>query len=109
MKNKLFLTGTGILLVSLATFALAGENGSWTGWISDENCATNYDKSAKPDHAGCVKACVANGGKWALATKNGHFILKVEGTEATNHVGHEVTVKGKLDKESNIIKVSSIS
>lgn len=96
------------LAVGFAAFATAADQGSWTGWIADENCAKNYEKAANAGHAGCAKACVGKGAKWALATQEGHFILDVSKDEAEKHLGHAVTVKGEIDKSNNTIKVSSI-
>jgi hypothetical protein len=111
MKNSVSLTLAVILMIGLAPLVTASshEEGNWTGWIADENCAKNYEKSASAGHVGCAKGCVKNGAKWALATKDGHFILAVDGASAEENLGREVKVKGKLDKESNTIKVSSIS
>lgn len=110
MKNTVCVMFAAILVVGFVPL-IAGSHheGSWTGWIADENCAKNYEKAASPGHSGCAKGCVKNGAKWALATKDGHFVLKVDAAKAEGNLGREVTIKGKLDKESNTIKVSSIS
>ena len=108
MKKAICLTAA-ILIVSISSIAFAGEAGIWKGWIADEPCAKNYAKVASAGHAGCAKACVKKGAKWALATKDGAFILEMDGSEAEKHLGHEVTVEGKLHKESKTIKVSSVS
>ena len=99
-----------ILTTAFVAFAAAGHHeASWTGWLADENCAKDYSKSASADHAGCAKGCVKGGAKWALSTPDGHFILDLGASKAEKHVGHEVVVKGALNKESKTIKVSSIS
>ncbi|MDA2925392.1 hypothetical protein MYX65_12235 [Acidobacteria bacterium AH-259-L09] len=108
MKKILCLTVAAILVAGFTSFSIAGDKGSWTGWIADANCAKNYEKAAKAAHVGCAQACVKKGAKWALALKDSHFILDIEGSEAEKHLGREVTVKGEFDKESNTIKVSSV-
>ncbi len=108
MKKAICLTAA-ILVVSFSSMAFAGEAGSWKGWIADENCAKSYEKAASAGHVGCAKSCVKNGAKWALATESGAFILEMDGSEAEKHLGHEVTVEGKLHKESKTIKVSSVA
>ncbi|MGH9334580.1 MAG: hypothetical protein ACRD21_12620, partial [Vicinamibacteria bacterium] len=56
----------------------------------------------------CAKGCVTKGGKWALAMKDGMVILDIDKETAEKNLGHPVTVKGSLNKESNTVKVSSV-
>ena len=109
-KNSHLCIVVAVLAVAFAAFAAAGHHeGSWTGWIADENCAKSYEKVATAGHTGCAKGCLKNGAKLALATKSGTFLLDVDGAKAAKNIGHEVVIKGSLDKETKTIKVKSVS
>lgn len=104
---------SSILFVGLAlavpAFLLADpptESGTWTGWVTDENCGA---KGAKAEHKACAERCVKNGAKWALynTTDKGVYILSNQ-EAAAKMAGKEVTVKGKLDKEKKTIEVESL-
>ena len=96
------VTSFGVL-----SFAADDHSGSWQGWIADENCAKNYSKEPSASHSGCGKGCVGKGARWALATSDGHFILDLGETAATDHLGSEVVVRGTLSDDT--IQVASIS
>ena len=52
-----------VLGFGLATLASA-EDGTWTGWVTDDHCAA---AGAKAAHADCAAKCVKEkGAKWAL-------------------------------------------
>lgn len=82
------------------------ESGTWTGWVTDENCGA---KGAKAEHKDCAERCVKNGAKWALynTADKGIYILSNQ-EAAAKMAGKEVTVKGKLDKEKKTIEVESL-
>lgn len=107
MKKVLILM---VALLLLAGFAglVSAEEGSWTGYISDEACSKDYTKASAEKHVACAKGCVAKGGKWALAMKDGQVLLDVDKDLAEKNLGMQVMVKGTLDMESNTVKVSSI-
>jgi hypothetical protein len=107
MKKISALVLACVLMIAFSGFALA-EEGSWTGFISDEACAKDYAKASAEKHVGCANGCVAKGGKWALAMKDGMVVLDVEKATAEKNLGHPVTVKGTLDKATNTVKVSSV-
>ncbi len=109
MKKSIFVALIALVVVGFTSFGGAADEGSWTGWIADANCAADYKKSASAAHIGCAKLCIKNGGKWALSMPNGALILDFDGAEAEQHLGHEVVVKGELDTASNTVKVSSVS
>ncbi len=98
---------TIIFVAFVATSAWAADEGSWQGWIADENCAKNYSKVASASHAGCAKACVGKGASWVLATQEGPFLLDLGEVTAEDHLGAEIVIKGELDDDT--IKVTSIS
>lgn len=107
MKKIFALVLASVLLLGLSSLALA-EEGSWTGWVSDDACAKDFAKAGTEKHVACAKGCIAKGGKWALAMKDGMVLLDVAKDTAEKNLGHPVTVKGTLDKATNTVKVSSI-
>lgn len=108
--KKLLGTSLAIAaLIGLVGTSYAVEKGNWTGWISDENCAKDYAKSAKPEHKGCAASCLKRGAKPALATERGLFLLDLGETKAEDHLGFAVKIEGELNKETNTIKVSSVT
>lgn len=109
MKGSKVLIWATLLFVASINFGVAADAGSWTGWIADENCAKDYEKSATAEHLACAETCLKRGVKLALSTPEGHFLLDVDPALAQVHLGHEVIVKGELDTQTNTIKVSSVS
>ncbi len=109
MKGSKVLIWATLLFVASINFGGAADAGSWTGWIADETCAKDYEKSATAEHLACAETCLKRGGKLALSTPEGHFLLDVDPALAQAHLGHEVIVKGELDTQTNTIKVSSVS
>lgn len=81
-------------------------SGTWTGWVTDENCGA---KGAKAEHKECAERCVKNGAKWALYNTADKALYILSNQEAAAKMaGKEVTVKGKLDKEKKTIEVESL-
>ena len=107
MKKTFALVLASVLLLAFSTFLFA-EEGSWMGYISDDACAKDYAKASVEKHVACAKSCIAKGGKWALAMKDGMVILDIQKETAEKNLGHPVTVKGTLDKANNTVKVSSV-
>ncbi|HEV7514991.1 MAG TPA: hypothetical protein VGR07_01695 [Thermoanaerobaculia bacterium] len=96
-----------VLAVCLALLPLAGlraDAGSWTGWITDDNCGA---KGAKAEHAKCVTKCMGNGAKLVFVTSADHKIFKLDNQDvAKANIGHEVIVKGEV--KGDAIAVASI-
>ena len=96
-----------------AGFALAGQadkdmSGSWAGIVTDNICGA---KNAGPAGASCTKECVSKkGAKLALydAASKKVYVLDPQ-SKATGHEGHNVIVKGTLDKDSSTIHVTSLT
>jgi hypothetical protein len=98
------------LVVGLASFAYAhdhGEEGSWTGIVTDSGCGA---KGAKASHADCAHSCVKNkGAKYALYTPADKKVWILSDQEgASKLAGQDVVVKGKADMEKMTIEVSSM-
>jgi hypothetical protein len=96
-----------VLGFGLATLASAQE-GSWTGWVTDDHCGA---AGAKASHADCAVKCVKEkGAHWALynTADKSMFILSGDDAMMAKMAAHEVTVKGSMDKEKKTIKVTSM-
>ena len=108
--KKLFAV---LALSALASMtALAGE---WTGYISDEKCASASAKSKtaaewiKPAaFEGCVKKCVKEGSAVVFVTEDNH-LYKIDAdsiNKAMSQLGRKVVVTGNID--GGTIKIDSI-
>jgi hypothetical protein len=92
-----------LLVTPIAATATAAA-GSWNGWITDEACGA---KGANAAHKDCAVKCVEKGSKLALYNTSDKKLYKLDKQDvAKQHLGHEVTVKGKADGQS--IAVESI-
>ena len=96
-----------VLGFGLAASATAVE-GTWIGWVTETHCGA---AGAKAAHADCAVKCVKEkGGKWALYNPTDKSVTELAGDDAmmVKMAAKEVTVKGDLDKEKKMIKVSSM-
>jgi uncharacterized protein DUF5818 len=94
-----------MLVFALSLVAMAEE---LTGYIADANCAAKQGAKAAADgHANCAKGCVKKGAAAVLVTEDGK-VYKIENQDKVvpDHVGHKVTLTGKLDGDS--VKVDSV-
>jgi hypothetical protein len=108
--KKTFAVLTLSVLGSMA--AMAGE---WTGYISDEKCASASAKSKtaaewiKPAaFEGCVKKCVKEGSAVVFVTEDNH-LYKIDAdsmNKAMSQLGHKVVVTGNID--GGTIKIDNI-
>jgi hypothetical protein len=82
--------------------AFAGE---WSGVISDSKCK-HTDASEKS--IACVQKCVKGGGEAVFITSDDKMLKidKASMEKVTPHLGHKVTVTGKVDGDT--ITVESI-
>lgn len=111
MLRRIALFSAALLITS--GLALAGQadkaaSGSWSGIVTDNICGA---KNAGPAGAACAKECVAKkGAKLALYDASSKKVYVLDPQEkVTGHEGHNVTVKGTLDKDTNTIHVTSLS
>jgi hypothetical protein len=107
MKKAVSRVLVAALLVGMATFAVAAEMGSWTGWITDSHCAA---KGASASHADCATKCVKDkGASWQFINSADKSVWSLSDQAAAGKmVGKEVTVKGTADASAKTITVSSI-
>jgi hypothetical protein len=79
-----------------AMTAMAGE---WKGTISDAKCGAKH-ADASEKSMNCVKGCVKGGAAAVFITEDGK-VLKIENQDSvTEHLGHKVTITGKMDGDS---------
>jgi hypothetical protein len=111
MLKKMVLCSAACVFAAGLAFAGQADkamSGSWSGIVTDSICGA---KNAGPSGASCTKECVSKkGAKLALydpASKK-VFVLDPQ-SKATGHEGHNVVVKGTLDKDSSTIHVTSLT
>jgi hypothetical protein len=103
-------------VLSLASlFSLAAFAAEYTGYISDEKCASASAKSKtaaewiKPAaFESCVKKCVKDGSAVVFVTEDNQ-LYKIDADSMSKvmpELGHKVTVTGKI--EGGTIKIDSI-
>jgi hypothetical protein len=107
-----------VLLALLTLFSMAALAEKWTGYISDEKCAVSSAKAAKASDwinpkafESCAKKCAEAGSAVVFVTED-NKILKLDAestTKAMPHLGHRVSLSGKLDNGTlKIDKIESI-
>jgi hypothetical protein len=85
------------LFIMTAGLSFAAE---WVGYLADEKCAAG-GKAASEGHAGCAKKCVEGGQAVAFVSEADKKVYKISNQAAvTKHVGHKVTLTGKLEGDS---------
>ena len=87
-------------LLAFSFAALAAFAAEWNGTISDSKCgAAHADASEKSMK--CSQACVKSGKAEAvLVTSDGKIYKFASADSVKDHVGHKVTVSGKLEGET---------
>ena len=106
MLRRVMLTSfVLLLLVGLPLQAGGQDTGHWTGWITDEHCAA---KGASEGHKSCALKCADGGAALVFYNPADEKVYKLSDQAAAKaHIGHKVTVDGKLEGET--ITVESIS
>ncbi len=85
-------------------FAACAFAAEWKGTISDAKCgAAHADASEKSTK--CVQGCV-KGGQKAVFVSDGKVLQIANQDKVTEHLGHKVTLSGKLEGET--ITVDSV-
>jgi hypothetical protein len=89
----------------IALFAACAFAGEWKGTISDAKCgAAHADASEKSMK--CVNGCV-KGGQKAVFVSDGKVLQIANPDKVKEHLGHKVTLTGKL--EGDTVTVDSVS
>ncbi len=97
-----------VLGFGLTTLALGGDEGTWSGWVTETHCGA---AGAKASHKDCAIKCVKEkGAKWALYNPSDSSLFNLSGDDAmmVKMAATEVTVKGSMDKEKKTITVTSM-
>jgi hypothetical protein len=85
------------MLMMTAGLSFAEE---WVGYIADAKCAAGGN-AASEGHAGCAKKCVSAGQPIAFVSEADKKVYKIANQDSVaEHVGHKVTLSGKLDGDS---------
>jgi len=104
--NAILFVAVAALALSLSAFAASSS--TFTGTVSDSMCGA---KHAMPgDDAGCTRACVAKGSKYALVVGDKVYTLDTSDKKALDtldkQAGAKVTVTGT--EKDNTITVRSV-
>jgi len=104
------------MLVLLALIAIPALAEKLTGYVSDTQCATSSAKAAKATDwinpkafESCAQKCVKNGSPMVFVTEDNKILkLDADSTQkATAHLGHRVSVEGKV--ENGTLKIDKIA
>jgi hypothetical protein len=101
--KKATIAATALVAGLLSSpFAMAA---TWTGWITDSNCAAN---GAKAEHKECAKRCHEQGGaSLVFVSDEDKKVYQIDKQdEASKHTGDPVKLTGEADGDK--IKVESI-
>jgi hypothetical protein len=86
-------------LLAFSFVAVAAFAAEWKGTISDSKCgAAHADASEKSMK--CSQACVKSGNHQPVLVVDGKVYKLGNAEKAMEHVGHKVTVAGKLEGET---------
>ena len=86
------------VLVMSSLFAMSAFAAEWTGAISEAGCgAKHVDGSAKA--VACVTKCVKGGAAPVFVT-DGKVLKIADPAKVMDHLGHKVTITGKLDGDT---------
>jgi len=85
-------------LVLSSLFALSAFAAEWTGAISEAGCGAKHAAGTEKDVA-CVTKCVKGGAAPVFVT-DGKVLKIANADKVTDHLGHKVTIAGKLDGDT---------
>lgn len=90
-----------------AGFARNADPNTWKGFVTDTHCGTHCQRTSAmtPDRA-CVRRCVKQGSKYALASGNHVYVLEPQ-AEASKFAAENVSVTGTIS--NNAIRITSIT
>lgn len=104
--KRVLLTITAAM--ALAVFAFGAKASTFTGTVSDSMCGA---KHAMPgDDAGCTRACVSKGSKYALVVGEKVYTLETSDKKALDTLDKQAGAKVKVTgtEKDNTITVSSV-
>ncbi len=87
-----------VFALTALAFDDMGKATTVNGWVSDDKCGA---KGANDKAEACTKKCLAAGAKMVIVTDKDEKVLMVENPDALkDHVGHHITVTGKVMGDS---------
>ena len=86
------------LLITSSLFAFSAFGASMSGTISDAKCAAKHADASEKSMA-CVKGCV-KGGSAPVFVSDGKVYKIADASKVNDHLGHKVTVEGKVDGDT---------
>lgn len=105
-----------IVFVFMAFVSIAALGEKLTGYVSDEQCAISGSKAAKATDwinpqafESCAQKCAKKGSPLVFVTED-NKVLKLDAgstKKATAHLGHRVSVQGKV--ENGMLKIDQIA
>jgi len=109
MKSRAEKLGFALVLAAgLSASAFAAGGKAYTGTVSDAMCGAKHAMAG--DDAGCTRACVSKGSKYALVVGDKVYTLESSDKAALamldKQAGSKVTVTGT--EKDNSIAVSSV-
>jgi hypothetical protein len=113
MKSRVQKIGLALLTLVvaadlMASPAFAAKVQSFTGTVSDSMCGAKHGMPGDP--AGCTRACVSKGSKYALVVGDKVYTLETSDKDALamldKQAGAKVTVSGT--EKDNTITVSGV-
>ena len=87
------------------------ETVTWTGWFSDEGCATPRVKSGNisPNGVECAKKCLRDGARAVFISEQAKALYVVADRDrAIDDVGYRVEITGALDEKTQTLTVASV-
>jgi hypothetical protein len=99
------------IAIGAAPFALAGDDGNWSGFATETPCGA---AGAPAAHADCAVKCVKEkGAKWAIYNPEDKQVFVLSGDDAmmakmSSMAGKKVKIKGTMDKEKKVISVATM-
>jgi hypothetical protein len=96
-------------MIAVAAFAAAlafaplAQADTWTGWITDANCAG--PEGAKAEHKDCAARCHKNGAALVFYNPADEKVYKLDKQDlAAKHIGEQVKLTGKADGDKILIE-----
>lgn len=92
-------------LALLSLFAVAAFAETWTGYLSDAGCGAKHADGSEKS-AACAKACVTKKGAAAVLVVGDKVVTIDDASKekVIEHLGHKVTINGKIENEKIVIE-----
>jgi uncharacterized protein YdeI (BOF family) len=95
-----------LILMVVLVIAAAAKDAAVNGWVTDSKCGVKGTSAA---HAACAKKCIGEGAKTAFVPDGTQNVLIVDNPDSLkDHIGHHVTITGKMDTDAKTIHVDSV-